>query len=683
MIISTTFIIALVTCIILFFIRPKSYPVEKEGEFIGVAQPGETRVLRGYKGVDKLTDYTPSGIETIADLVNRFKEQNKQEFIGYRTIDDTVVTQTTKKIIDGKEVEKKILKYQMSKYKWISSIDFHHLICRISNGLRENGFSKGDKIAIFCETRYEWMTMALACARQGIIVVTVYSTLGSTSLQIALEETEVKGIIVSEETSSKIQQLTLSKPLIVIGIDDSIKEATITFSKLSKYQENEESTPKVLPNDVAFIMYTSGTSKEPKGVFVEQKQILLLARAYNICLGLKDETFIAYLPLAHIFELCLEFCILSYFGSLGYANVRTLLSVGCVNCESDLVALQPTLMIGVPTVFNRVRKGIIENVLHAPKSKRRVFNLCCYIKQKLYVDYQIRPPYLFYPLLSLINSLAFTPIKHSLFGKRLQTIIIGGSALPVELQHFLTIVVANTNIFQGFGMTELCGASSCMVPGDSTTSTIGLLFPHYEVKLRDVPELNYFTTDSPPKGELLVRGPPVSRGYFNRPEESRTAFTDDGWLCTGDIAKITNDHHICIIDRKKNIVKQPCGEYVSLEMIESKYLTSTVVENICVFADAFHDFTIALVLPSKTIVSEWSDLPFEDALMNENIINKLMNVLRESESGLSQREKLKYVKFLPDDWNAENGMLTAALKLKRTSIASKYSDVLSNLFDHN
>ncbi|ELP92120.1 long-chain-fatty-acid--CoA ligase, putative [Entamoeba invadens IP1] len=694
--IATTFLlVVVVTCIILYYLRPKGYPKEKEGEWIGEAKPGETRILRGYKGVEKVTDYTPQGNNTIADLVNSFSKKDKKEFIGYREQLEKVSVKKYTVNVNGKDVEKDIYKYKMSDYKWFSSIEFYHLICRLSAGIRHIGFKKGDKIGMFCETRYEWMALSLACARQGILVVTVYSTLGEESVKIALEETKCNGLIVSGDTSEKLEKIIpdcAGDDFKVIDIDYDgankplgTKSYKVTsFKALSQSEEDESNTPSVTSDDTAFIMYTSGTTKSPKGVLVGQKQILLFAKAYNDSLDLKEEVLPAYLPLAHIFELCLEFGVMSNLGSLGYANPRTLLGNFCLDCKSDLIALQPTFVIGVPTVFGRVRKAILENLSNAPQAKQKLFYGCMKLKKRMYINYNICPPYLFMPLLHVIDTVVFKGVKESIFGKKIKMLITGGSALPTELQTFLTLILPKVSVVQGFGMTELCGASSCMPPGDATTSTIGLLFSHYEAKLRDVPDLNYFTNMNPPKGELLIRGPPVSKGYFNRPTMTKETFTEDGWVCTGDICMITENHHLCIIDRMKNIIKQPCGEYISLELVESNYTTSKVVDTICVFADAFHDFTVALILPNKKIVEEIAGgKSYVEACQDKDVCEKVREIMRNNETGLSNKEIIKHIALVSDEWNPENDMLTAALKLKRPSIAKRYSEVIEGLFALN
>ena len=680
--IITIFVITVVTCVILYFWRPKKYPQELNGQWVGEAKEGETRILRGYNAKDKTVDYNKQGYETINDLVMGMTKENKREFIGYRTCEETICAKVIKQVVNGKEVEKPLYKYRMSPYKYFSSVEFHSMINRLSNGLKQNGFKKGDRIGIFCDTRYEWMAMMLAATRQGIVAVTVYATLGDDSVRIALEETEVKAIVVCNETMKRIKRIAINTNPILINVDGDVNEKTdelLSFQYLNSYEESTDFET-VTSTDLAMIMYTSGTSASPKGVTIQQKQILMLSVPYSDILKLGRERIIAYLPLAHIFEICIEFGVMMNFGTIGYGAVRTLTSGFCHKCESDLIAFQPTAMIGVPTVFNRVRKGIIETISKASSFSRFMFNMGYWLKEKLYTEKELRTPLLFQPLIWMLNNVVFKRIGKTLLGDRLKLVVVGGSALPVELQKFLTTVLPNIAVIQGLGMTELAGAACAMPIGDASTSTIGVCFPTYEIKLRDVPELGYLTTDNPPRGELMIRGYPVTKGYFNRPDENKQAFTEDGWLCTGDIAVIKDDLHICIIDRKKNIVKQPCGEYISLEFIESKYHSNKLVDNVCAFADPFHDFVVGLIVPNKAVIRELSDLPFEQAIENEEVLKKVREMLKENDALLSERQKIKHVKLVAEEWTAENELLTAALKLKRPVIFKKYLTDIQRMF---
>ncbi|BFU25345.1 long-chain-fatty-acid--CoA ligase, putative [Entamoeba histolytica HM-3:IMSS] len=678
----TTVVILVVTSVILYYLRPKTYPQEFNGRWVGEAKPGETRILRGYKAEDKPIDYNIPGYNTINDLVMGMTKENKKEYVGYRTCEKVVPFKTMTVVVNGKEVEKTLFKYQMSHYHWFSSFEYYHMINKLSNGIRLAGYKPGDKIGIFCETRYEWMAFLLAATRQGIVIVTVYATLGDESVKIALEETDIKAIVVSEDTAKRLPKIHLKESIKVINVDGEESDE-LSFKHFLLSEESTE-YPEVHADDLAIIMYTSGTSSSPKGVLVNQKQILMLSCGYKYVLEFNRERFIAYLPLAHIFEIGIEFALLMDFGTIGYAGIRTLTSGGCFNCNSDLVEFNPEAMIGVPTVFNRVRKGILETVEKQPKFKKILFGAGYWIKRKCYVDYALRTPYLFMPLVKLVDAMIFKPLCRSLLGTNIKAIVIGGSALPVELQYFLQAILPDVSVMQGFGMTELCGAACAMPHRDPTVASIGVVLPMYEVKLRDVPELGHMTSDHPPHGELMFRGLPVTKGYFNRPEENKEAFTEDGWFCTGDIAKITDDLHICIIDRKKNIVKQPCGEYISLELIESKYSSNKLVDNICVFADSFHDFVVALIVPNKAVIAELSGgKPFEEAIEDKEVLNKAKLLLKENEEGLTERQKVKHFSFVKEEWTAENELLTAALKLKRPEISLKYLTIIQNMFSLN
>ncbi|ELP84559.1 long-chain-fatty-acid--CoA ligase, putative [Entamoeba invadens IP1] len=686
----TLLIVLLVTALILYYLRPKPYDPKLNGCYIGEAKPGETRVLRGCFGVEKLVDYNVQHNETIADVVDNMTKKPTNKLIGYRKLIKEVPYKTYNTTVNGKEVKKTLYKYQMSDYIYFSSEEFQSLVNAVSTAIANEGFVKGDKIALFCETRYEWMAFLLAACRQGIVIVTVYSTLSDDSVTISLQETEVKGLVVSAETIKRIGDVKLDKTVTVISVDDfeqkptNVENKMVFFSELRKTEAQKTFTP-VSPTDLAIIMYTSGTSKEPKGILVQQKQILMLGYGYHNNIFFDQDVLIAYLPLAHIFELCIEFAVMMHSGTVGYASPRTLIGSGVVDCQSDLCALEPTILLGVPTVFNRVQKAILDTVMHSPVLKKSIFFFSFGLKEKLYINYNYLSPYLFWPIIKVLDLVVFQNLKHSLFGKRLTSIVIGGSALPVTLQRFLKTVLPNTDVMQGFGMTEVCGAVSVMPHGDATTSTIGVLFPMYEAKLRDVPELNYFTNTVPPKGELMIRGLPVSKGYYKRPEEDKESFTQDGWLCTGDIALITDTNHICIIDRKKNIVKQPSGEYVSLEFIESKYVVHPIVDTICVFADNFHDFVVALVVLNKKETEEVTQKTIDAVIQDRSECDKIKHLIEKdvSKCGLNERQKVKHFKFIDDEWTPENGMLTAALKMKRSAIEKRYKTEIDTMFNLN
>ncbi|KAL7717177.1 Long-chain-fatty-acid--CoA ligase [Entamoeba marina] len=375
----------------------------------------------------------------------------------------------------------------MSDYKYISDVEYYKYVHTIANGLAEAGFKKGDKIAFYCETRYEWMAMVLACSCRGIIVVTVYATLGTDAVNIALKETDVAGAFVSSETYSKLTELDFckSKPIRIICCDDiDLDENGIKLKDMLNAPKVDDDIPN--PDDIAIIMYTSGTAGSPKGVVALQKNLLGITHSFAHKMGYGKHTrYICYLPLAHIFELTIEFCCLVWGATLGYSSQRTLTSAFMHESQCDLHAFGPTFMNGVPTVFNKIRKILEDKISRSPAITRMIFNLSFFLKKTLYVDMQLCPRYISIPIIWLTNKIVFKKITQEIFGTNLGGVIMGGSPLSKELQIFLQVALDNVEIMQGYGMTETCGPVCNMYHGDYAYGTIGVLYPHFEAKLRD------------------------------------------------------------------------------------------------------------------------------------------------------------------------------------------------------
>ena len=690
-IIILTVIIIIIT--ILFLKRRKPLSKEQYGLWVGEAKEGETRCRRDYISKDKLIDAPVQGYKTLYELIESFPKLNQPNLIGHRELIEKIPFKTVKTEVNGKIEEKMLYKYKMGDYKYMSSDEYYNYIHDIANGIHSLGLKKGDRVAIYCETRYEWMAFCLACSCRGIVVVTVYATLGVDAVNIALKETGIKAILISEEMYSKTVKLPMVKemnPLLICC--DEIQNGNESYEKY----DNFVSLPSILgkekvkddipdPEDEVMIIYTSGTQKEPKGVVVRQRNLLPVSYSYvNVMNYNKETRYICYLPLAHIFELTIELCCLVEGGVLGYSSQRTLTSAFVQDCKCDLVAFEPSFMNGVPTVFNRIKKLVTEKMEKSGPIVNNLYKFGVFLKKKLYVDYELRPRYLFIPIIKLFDALIFNKIKTEIFGTKLTGTIMGGSPLSRELQEYLQIALPNTHIMQGYGMTETCSPVCCMRQYDHQYSTIGVLFPHYELKLIDVPEMGYLTSGEIPQGELCLRGPSLFKQYFNRPEENAMSFMEDGFFKTGDIAQITPKGHIMIVDRKKNLVKQPCGEYISLEKLEMSYNMSKYVESFCAIADQFYDFTVALVIPSKDAVNRFAkekNITVNEVYTNKEFKEIVMKSLRECDGSLNSHEKIKDFFLVNGEWTPENGFLTAALKLRRTIISKAYEKEIKAMFE--
>jgi long-chain acyl-CoA synthetase len=462
--------------------------------------------------------------------------------------------------------------------------------------------------------------------------------------------------------------------------------ASKTDIKLLKFDEliqlgadnpHEAVPPKA--DDLSCIMYTSGTTGTPKGVQLTHANLCGVIGGVQHLTSeyiFKQDVFISMLPLAHILALSVDFY-LSYIGmKIGYSSPRTLTDTNVRNCVGDLKALQPTLLIAVPQVYETIRKGIFNKVNSSGAVTKFLFNSVLSLKQ--FLRGKNLPNGMF--------DFVFGSIKQ-LTGGKLRLAVCGGAPLSASLQDFITDALCP--MIQGYGLTEVCGLSVVGTPDVAKTGEIGKLSPAFEIKLKDVPDAGYSHKNPNPQGELWYKGQPLSTGYFKNEQETKDAFTEEGWFKTGDVAEITERGTLKIIDRKKNLVKLSNGEYIALEKIESFYRNNQVVNAICVCADSERPKPVAVIVANldalKNICSERGlTVPedLEQASKSEEITHLVYKECLDEakKSGLKGTEIISGIYLAPEEWTVDNDFLTAAQKMKRRNIQSSYKDQINKLF---
>jgi len=284
-----------------------------------------------------------------------------------------------------------------------------------------------------------------------------------------------------------------------------------------------------------------------------------------------------------------------------------------------------------------------------------------------------------------LNAVVFKKFKAQV-GGRMRIMLSGGASLSRDTQIFMKKCFG-IPFLQGYGLTETCGAS-CLLPHDHPGIGIaGAILSCIEMKLVDVPDMNYFSSHNPPRGEICFRGPSVSQGYYKMPEQTAADFKG-GWFSTGDVGELRPDGTLQIIDRKKNLVKLSHGEYISLDKLETKYKDSMFVNMLCVYGNSDRDFPVALVLPNEKYLTQWADSEgvtyhnLEDLCNNERVTQKVLASMDEvaKRNNFKSTEIVKGISLIHDEWTPENGFLTAAMKLKRTSIYDKYKDQIEEAY---
>ncbi|KAG2354962.1 AMP-dependent synthetase/ligase [Suillus spraguei] len=416
---------------------------------------------------------------------------------------------------EGKVTEKKTCKYfQLSDYKY--------LISALARGLIHHQITKDDIFNIYAQTSINWQLMSHACMTIGTppncVGVFTNADLLATLKNVLLNTPSIKFIVYDGDAKPSLINYihNIRGDIVILSIDELHEIGAEQSTK-----GLEERRPS--KDDVAMIMYTGGTTGAPKGVVLTHGNVIASLAAVYTLLGHHvcfDDTFLAYLPLAHIFEYIVELTLFFVGITTGYGRVKTLTDVSVRRCKGDIVTFRPSIMVGVPAVWEQIRKWITGRINASSSLKKTIFTgAMAAMKASV-------------PGLSQVANAVV----------RLRLTLSAGGALSKETQEFLSIALAT--MLQGYGTTESCGMCAILPPELMQYGSVGLPVPSAEIKLLD-------STNNPPQGEVCIRGPSVTPGYYKRDDlnNDESIFTRDGWLRTGDIGQWNADGTLSLIDR--------------------------------------------------------------------------------------------------------------------------------------
>lgn len=657
---------------------------------VGPAKDGETAPRRNVGAKDAPWVYPDNNpqINTIYNLLKwATAEYKTSPAMGSRTVVDVHEEEkmVTKKI-DGKttQIPKQWTYFQLSGYTYINYQELLQLVNHYAAGLMALGIKpKGQEtFHIYAQTSAKWLQTALACNANAIPAATAYDTLGEEGLTFALGETESVAVFCDTEIlhtlvkplqkASNVRIIITSTPVENIEQDPTAKAILEVnpnmkiFSydqviELGKQSHVDPITPD--PSDVALIMYTSGSTGTPKGVVLTNKNVIAAVAGVSGNIGHDvippGSRLLAYLPLAHILEFTFELAVFFWGGVLGYGTVKTISDVSVRKCKGDIREFRPNVMVGVPAVWETVRKGIMAKVADLPPFTQKVFWAAYNTKLRL-LNHNLPCP--------LVDSLIFKKIKDAT-GGNLRIVLNGGAAVARITQEFVTTLLAPMVI--GYGLTETNAMCCLMTPRSFSFDNCGEITHSVTVKLIDVPEAGYYAKNN--QGEVCISSPSTALEYYKNEKETNATFID-GYFHTGDIGEWTPNGNIKLIDRRKNLIKTLNGEYIALEKLESVYRSNKYVANICVYADSQRVKPIAIVMPNPATVqklAEEKDVEHHEDISHDPVIKKEIEksvIKTGKESGLAGIEILQGIVISKVEWTAQNGFLTSAQKLDRKKI---------------
>lgn len=560
----------------------------------------------------------------------------------------------------------------------ISSDEILRRARHIAAGLYSLGVRRGDRVAILSESRPEWTLTDAGCLFATAIDVPIYPTLTPPQVRYILQDSGCRVLfLATEEKFLLIREMLSDCPAVeqVIFFEKSAPDGPGTsLAELEKRgRELEEQQPslvdqvahQVKPDELATIIYTSGTTGEPKGVMLTHANLVSnMIDASNHFLFTKDDVALSVLPLSHIFERQAMYMYLYRGLSVYYAE--SLDRIG-----PNLREVRPTILVGVPRIFEKIYARIRERV--AAKGKLQMALLSWAVSvAKDYGTFIVsgkRMPALLAFKRKLAHRLVFSKWQEAL-GGRIRVLVSGGAALPEDLGYMY--LGAGIPIIQGYGLTETSpGITSCTL-GANRIGTVGRAVPHVEIRIA-------------PDGEVETRGPNVMQGYYNKPQETRAVFTDDGWFKTGDIGTIDEDGFLRITDRKKELFKTSGGKYIAPQQIEQMIKGSRFVNQVVLVGNG-RKFPAALVVPDWERVESYAQLKgikasnHAELCKHPRIIDLFERQIAGLTTDLAQYERVKKVALLEKELTIESGELTPTLKVKRRVVDEKYCDVIDSLY---
>jgi long-chain acyl-CoA synthetase len=567
-------------------------------------------------------------------------------------------------LIAGSKGEATVAMRQDADGSWhsITSAGMMGHVRSLAAWLRAQGVSKGDRVALIAENRWEWAVTDFATMAIGAVGVPLFPTLTADQTAAQLKDSGAKICVVSTaELAKKVlgsRESTSVKTVVAMEVKDPV-EGVVMFAHAASTAASPDFDvvlKSVQPDDLATIIYTSGTTGDAKGVMLTHGNIAsnLTATTSLFHFSAKDSC-VSFLPLSHVTARHIDYLFYALDVTVAY----------CGKVERLLPAFQavkPTIFVAVPRLYERIRHSV-EQKSSASPVKKKILGWAIRVgrkNQKTLLAGKM-PGSLSW---KLADKLVYGKVKAA-FGGRVGTFVSGGAPLGIDLANWFAD--AGIPILEGYGLTETSPVISVNLPGKHKIGTTGPTLKNIECRIAE-------------DGELEVRGPSVFKGYWEKPEATSDAIDPDGWFHTGDVGNIDSEGFLTITDRKRELIKTTNGKFIAPQPIENKLKVSSLIGYAALQGDG-RKFISVLMTPNFAALEAQGLKGDREALVKDTGVLSLYQAeIERVNAALAPFEKIKKFRLLPVEWSIETGEVTPSMKLKRRIVAQKHAAEIASMY---
>jgi len=549
-------------------------------------------------------------------------------------------------------------------------------VLAFGRGLIGLGIRDGDRVAIMAPNGPEWVYADLGSMACGALSVPVYHTEGIETILHILRDSQsrflfIQSPLVTGELVERLAELPHLERIVQLE-GPAVSGRCLTLETFLQSKDGDQIAAELgrrlaeaNPEDVATLVYTSGTTGPPKGAMLTHANFLSNVAACSTLfpIGTEDEC-LSFLPLSHVFERMAGCYFMLHQGTV-IAYAESFDSV-----PANLLEVRPTVVISVPRLYEKMYARVLERVLDGPWLKKQVFFGALKAGRSL-VEKEMRGEaagILLQKTVSLARKVVFAPLREHL-GGRLRFFVSGGAPLGRDIAEFFFAV--GIPIFEGYGLTETSPVIAANTPGHVRLGTVGQPIPGTEVRIAE-------------DGEILARGPGVFQGYWSRPEENEAAF-DGEWFRTGDIGRLDEEGFLAITDRKKDLIVTAGGENVAPQVLENRFKTDKFIANVLVYGDR-KPFLTALIVPNFENVEKFAREHGIDFLNHCDLVNhpQILQLIRSRvdrhQVGMPAIQHIKRFTLISRDFTSSEGEVTPTLKVRRKVVTRHFHRILEGMY---